>query len=497
MVLITGFEDHSEVGRQLSRAPDQEVKMTILSDALADKATSTLRSRATALNGFWSWCRTRGTDPSPMVEATVYEYCKYCQATGSAPTKVNSLRSAILFASHVLGWIVQKTLLDSRRIAGVAYSELQRLPPVKRREALEPGFVLHLAKITCSDVEEQQNRLIASFFLFLILTRARFSDGMSVKEEPVITQKGRWVEATVQEYKTSKAKGRRGRDLPLVAPARLGKLPWAEEWLACRESLGCKVGNGEPLLPLFVNGVKTTAGWTNAEANEALRHLLAKAKEDQVIKLTTIIADHGTHSCKRTTLHWVSVAGLPLDERRLLGHHVIRADGSWMAYARDALSALMDKYEEVVKRVFRAELKVLGVENLGIPEPEAASQSSTVAEPSDQDRPEVHQHEELSESSDGETADSSDAETGALAARTLKLRNAILKDEVNEDEGDYEPWIHKKIGTIHVRPRRATSDMDKFLCGRPVTDKFDKAGAWSMIPKCHTCFAGIPERDVW
>ena len=491
MVLISGFADHSEVGRQLSRAPDQEIKMTILSDALADKAMSTFRSRATALNGFWSWCKTRGTEPSPMVEATVYEYCKYCQVTGSAPTKVNSLRSAILFSSHVLGWIVQRSLLDSRRIAGVAYSELQRLPPVKLREALEPGFVLHLAKITCSDVEGQQNRLVAGFFLFLILTRARFSDGMSVKAEPVITQKGRWVEATVQEYKTSKAKGRRGRGLPLVAPARLGKLPWAEDWLTCRESLGCKVGNGEPLLPLFVNDVKTTAGWTNAEANEALRHLLSQAKEDQVINLNTTIGDHGTHSCKRTTLHWVSVAGLPLDERRLLGHHVIRADGSWMAYARDALSALMEKYEEVVKKVFKAELKVLGVENLGIPEQEPTGESSI------QEGPEAPGQDELSDSLEGETTDSSDAETGTLAARTIKLKNAIQNDEVNEDDGDYEPWIHKKIGTVHIRPRRATSDIDKFLCGRPVTDKFDKAGAWSTIPKCHTCFAGIPERDVW
>ena len=256
--LIAGFEAHSEVGRQMALAPDEEVSMTILSDALADKSTSTLKSRASALNGYWAWCQGKQIEPSPLVEASVYEYCKYCQAIGSAPTKVNSLRSAILFASHVLGWVVQRTLLDSRRIAGVAFSELQRLPPVKHREALEPSFILFLAKLTCSDEEGLEQRNLTGFYLFLVLTRARFSDGMSVAAEPAITQKGKWVEATVKEYKTSKARDRRGRDLPLVAPAMVRTLPWAQEWLACRSELGCRAGDGEPMLPLFVNQVKTS-----------------------------------------------------------------------------------------------------------------------------------------------------------------------------------------------------------------------------------------------
>ena len=351
MALISGYESHWEVGRQLGLAADREARMTILSDALAEKATSTLRSRASALNGFWVWCKSRGVEPSPLVEATVYEYCKYCQAEGSPPTKVSSLRSGIVFASHILGWVVQKSLLDSRRISGVAFTELQRLPPVRRREALEPSFLLFLARLVCSDDCQMEARLVAGFFLFMTPTRARFADAMSVHGEPWLTNKGRWIEAVVKNYKTSKARNRRGKELPLVAPTKLRTYGWAQEWLAVRESMACVAGNGEALLPLFVEGTKTTAAWSNAEANEALRELLQRAKAEDAVSPGCVVEAHGTHSCKRTTLHWASAAGLSLDDRRLLGHHVIKADGSWMAYARDALSPLLSKYEDIVNRV--------------------------------------------------------------------------------------------------------------------------------------------------
>ena len=159
-----------------------------------------------------------------------------------------------------------------------------------------------------------------------------------------------------------------------------------------------------------------------------------------------------------------------------------------MAYARDAISPLMGKYDDIVKQVFKGELKVFGSENLDIYE---AAQQSQSSQPEPQ--PNLPASPELSETSADETDTSSEAETGRLAARTLKLQNAIQLGE--DEDADYEPWLHRKLGTVHVRPKRAATDVDRFLCGRPVTEKFDKAGTWSMIPKCHTCFLGVPARD--
>ena len=227
MALFQGFEDHSEVGRQLAQAPDEDARYGILTDVFADKATSTLKARAGALNGFWMWTRSRGVAPSPLVEQVVYEYCKYCQSNGASPTRAQSLKVAIAFASQVLGWVVQKSLLDSRRIAGVAFTELQRLPPVHRKEPLPPAFVRYLAKLVGGDDASSEAKVIAGFFLFLALTRARFSDGMAVRSEPSMSGKGQWIEATVKDYKTSKVRDRRGKDLPLVALALVGNIPWA------------------------------------------------------------------------------------------------------------------------------------------------------------------------------------------------------------------------------------------------------------------------------
>ena len=231
------------------------------------------------------------------------------------------------------------------------------------------------------------------------------------------------------------------------------------------------------------------AAVSNAElqANEMLRGLIKDAMRDQVVSPNIEPSSHGTHSCKRTTLHWIAVAGFNLDERRLLGHHVIRSDGSWMAYSRDALTVPMERLRRVVRDVMSGALKVYGSEEAS-DEPVRAGVGQQPEQP-------TSPSPSLSESSSGCSTSDTDDSTKGLDMRTLQLMNAMGTEEVQEGDGDYEPWVHKKTGTVHVRPRRAARDKDTFLCGRLVGDRYDPAGAWSLIPKCHVCFAGVPDRD--
>ena len=142
---------------------------------------------------------------------------------------------------------------------------------------------MFLARLVCGDEASDVTKIHAGFFLFPTLTRARFADGLAVASEPQLKPKKTWVEAMVKQYRTSKVKDKRGKDLPLVVPAALGNLPRAERWLEAREKAGCCASNGEPLQPLFANSVKTVAAMTKAEANDTIRNFLKEARADGVL----------------------------------------------------------------------------------------------------------------------------------------------------------------------------------------------------------------------
>ena len=65
----------------------------------------------------------------------------------------------------------------------------------------------------------------------------------------------------------------------------------------------------------------------------------------------TDVSSYSTHSCKRTTLYWAAIDGLSLDTRRLLGGHVLRSDGSWLAYSVEALAAPLRELGNTIEKV--------------------------------------------------------------------------------------------------------------------------------------------------
>ena len=111
-----------------------------------------------------------------------------------------------------------------------------------------------------------------------------------------------------------------------------------------------------------------------------------------------------------------------------VGYHVIKADGSWMAYARDALSAPMEKYHTIVNDVIGNKFKIYGStqwdeetdedDNAGSSN-EAGDQRSDDLE-ADRSRQEPGRSlplTPLSDSSSGTAASDSDTDTKGLAAR--------------------------------------------------------------------------------
>lgn len=93
----------------------------------------------------------------------------------------------------------------------------------------------------------------------------------------------------------------------------------------------------KPLLP----SPKGCEGWSNrpltsGEASMWLRELLIAGGADpgHVVLISS-------HSLKATVLSWAAKKGIPIEVRRLLGHHLPPGDISAINYSRDALAGPM------------------------------------------------------------------------------------------------------------------------------------------------------------
>eukprot|EP00971_Amphidinium_carterae_P351122 6491925-Amphidinium_carterae.2 len=101
----------------------------------------------------------------------------------------------------------------------------------------------------------------------------------------------------VTEFKTARVRDRRGLALPVCAQEKgLSGLDWASVFVAAKASLGVVAGPG---------GMATSAGISVQEAT-AVR-LVERGVKDGTVK-DVKPKEFGSHSCKRTTLHWCALA---------------------------------------------------------------------------------------------------------------------------------------------------------------------------------------------
>eukprot|EP00971_Amphidinium_carterae_P148876 2951458-Amphidinium_carterae.1 len=134
--------------------------------------------------------------------------------------------------------------------------------------------------------------------------------------------------------------------------------PWARRWLKARASLGIEADKGRPFMPAVVNGASLDRAITLRGGIDLVRNMISDALRSNILPKTVEPASFGTHSCKRTLLYWATAAGLELDVRRLLGGHVLRSDGSWLAYSVEGMMAPMRQLTSVIQKVAGGEVVV-------------------------------------------------------------------------------------------------------------------------------------------
>ena len=154
--------------------------------------------------------------------------------------------------------------------------------------------------------------------MFCMHTRTRWSDAAEVTAEPYLDvaedRKG-FIEAMADHSKTSGARGKRRRPIPLVGHAvGLSGLPWARARLEARRSYGMDAFlDGCLFRAVGADGTFLIRKRSSSEMGVWLRELFVRLGGYSLDDVQSI----GSHSMKDTHLSWLAKAGVKHGTRRL------------------------------------------------------------------------------------------------------------------------------------------------------------------------------------
>ena len=326
--------EEAAIKLQLDIADSDASRIKVIEDTVARKATGTLKVRVASLKQFFDWKRERAPDDPVFLpsEAEVYLYVTHLRALGAFRSRSQRLVESLPFLATAFGF--QCGWRASPRICGAISTMKSKY--VVRRAPLSKHLVFKLEDYVIDDSNPNVLRIVAGYSLFLLHSRARFSDAARPVREPMLDVQDDgdgFVETETRISKTIKAKAFRGGALPLVALS-LGASgrPWAKAWLDVRKLMGASVDKGQPLLPLQDrSGHWTSSSMSSAQFTMTMREIFTAMGVSPPDPF-------GSHSFKATLLSWCAKAAVDPRTRALLGYHVTGADLSVLTYSRDELA---------------------------------------------------------------------------------------------------------------------------------------------------------------
>ena len=341
-----------QIGRQVAISGTMHFArgglMESVSDALSNKASSTLHTRAGPLLKLVKFWNDKGIECFPLEESMIYDYFK--SWTNAALSAFRSLLISVSFAFHILGLMGGDIVLKSGRIKGVSDADFCNRRKVVQRPPLTVEQVKMLERIVKDTKKSLCDRTAAGYFLLLIFGRLRFSDGLQVSEMrlDVIKVGGAldgFLERQAERTKTSVTLERKTRHLPVVLPVIGFTEPsWIPVWLELREAQSMPCGPGVPLMSSpMADGRWSKVPLPVSSAGDWLRSLL-KVLEGSGVRVAT-------HSCKSTLLSVCSKFGLDHKTRRMLGYHTCSREKSLLIYSRDALAMPLRKLVTVIRAI--------------------------------------------------------------------------------------------------------------------------------------------------
>lgn len=464
-----------DLGRRVSRSLPLGVALHEgLRDVFAGKASGTLHNRAGPMLRFIAYCNSLGIPPFPVEERHAYSFAKSLEGKCSA-TFLRSFVVTMCFCHHLLGLSGSAEVASSMRVKGVA----QGMFLTKRKTVQKPPFtvkmVAALERFVCKasssrDASRLVEAVAAGFFLVCIYMRARYSDGLHLRDLVVDKPVGRpglcgYVEGVASRSKTSFTVERKTMLLPMVMPRHgVAGVDWFEAWQQCRTKTKVPSGEGIPLLPAPYG-----MGWLRTPLRAAAAADWVKEILGRLGFTPQEVGAIGTHSAKATCLSWCAKRNISLESRRLLGYHSRADERVPLVYSRDSVAGPVRDLEGVIKEIFDGSFR-----------PDSTRSGYL----------EAHDADVANRESDSE--DSLDEEDDAADQRAVEQALEHVVDPWHERGGvegghDAPVFRHPSTRIIHAV---AGEEGSRFRCGRVVRPSYERLGELPRFayPLCKTCY---------
>ena len=449
-----------------------------IDDIFSMKATKTLLKRSADLFKYISWCRLLMREPFPITESNAYQYIK--EKCFSTPSAAASFRESVAFAHGMLLLTGATDVLSSMRIKGVCNRLKAAKKPLQQAKVLTVRQV-HQLEETVQSAVDIQDRVMAGYCLLCLNSRARWNDIQfpdRLTEDRDEAGKG-FFQIDVRLTKTSSTAEKKAMLLPVTGILdSLSDFDWFEQWITDRSNSGLTRINQEfPLMPgVLINGAWDKAPLSTTQASKWLREILSASGSTQ-----SEVERISTHSLKATTLSWASKFGLPLEDRKLLGYHVLDANTSALHYSRDALSGPLRKLQGVYNAIkdgsFTPDSTRSGyfsMPKLTVLDSKNKSNSSSSSS--------------SSSSTDSSDAVLSDEERVAVTNRDIQnLPDNHKRRKLQVFKTGNVLYIHKRWRTLHIAENQQST---KLLCGRGISLAYLNIATDQTFPyvKCKDCF---------
>ena len=333
-----------EIQNELELGADDDYIDTMLIDVFGVKSPNTLLKRASSVLKYLTWFAENFDGVAlPLRERTVYEYIRFLESSGSAPTAATSFRESLNFCKHIMGLESASEILESRRISGAAQRLFAGKRPLNQAPVLKVATVAYLEKI-CATASELMDVYMAGVLLICVYGRCRWSDIAHLQACDLSDDA--FIEMTTTTHKTSITEVRKTTLLPIAVPTvGITEYSWYSHWSEAASILRVdleKVPLGALMCAPKNASEFTKRPLTSSEASKWMKGLLKDVEQGSDIR---------SHSLKCTVLSWCAKAGLSPDVREVLGRHSSGTKSSAAVYSRDLQAGPLRKLVTLLKKI--------------------------------------------------------------------------------------------------------------------------------------------------
>lgn len=154
----------------------REFILSTIAECMAGKATSTIAKRLGSMTKYANFCKYRGLELFPLLEANLHAYMTSLVADkNTSASSGKSFLEAVRLSGAVLGLTGNRSMIVSQRVAGLAKTLTLRAQPIMQASPLTIDQVGKLEKLCCS-TDSLQDRVIIGGILIMVYGCARASD---------------------------------------------------------------------------------------------------------------------------------------------------------------------------------------------------------------------------------------------------------------------------------------------------------------------------------